>query len=101
MSKYFYDKKVDFYSVENSVDSEGGRTNSGQGKAVTINCNPQYRTSKEISKTYGTDYDADLVITCTNDEPIKIGSYCNYMDKKFRVIEILLRDSHMVILCQS
>ena len=101
MSKYFYDKTITFRTKKLGVDDEGGRIEvPNAGTYVTVPCNIAPATSEWVKEKYGLDLNARLIITCASDSDVKPNSFFRYHEEDYEVVEVLIYDSHLKLVCR-
>ena len=93
----FYDKTVDVMSNNTITDAEGGVTYKGLAVTDSFNCNVSFSNCKKIQEEYGLDYEIDISITADVDTNVSIHDIIKYEDIVYNVTDVLLTDSHILI----
>ena len=98
IAKTFYDKEVSILEKKINIDAEGGVNSKGYDVLSTFKGNVSFSNCKEIQEEYGLDYTIDVSITTYTDTDIKIDDIISYQDVVFKVTDVLISDSHILIL---
>lgn len=93
----FYDKTVEVMSTNTITDAEGGVNYRGLAVVNSFNGNVSFSNCKKIQEEYGLDYEIDISITCDVDTDISINDIIRYENITYNVTDILLSDSHILI----
>ena len=97
MAKVFYDKTVDVLTANVITDAEGGVMYKGHSVVDDFKGNVNFSNCKQIQEEYGLDYNIDISVT--SDYPLlKINDLIKYQDITYKVTDILISDSHNLIL---
>lgn len=96
IAQTFYDKEVSILDKKSNVDAEGGVTSKGYDVIGTFKGNVNFSNCKQIQEEYGLDYNIDVSIT-TDYNLLKINDIIKYLDVIYNVTDVLLSDSHILI----
>ena len=96
ITQTFYDKEVSILDKKSNVDAEGGVTSKGYDVIGTFKGNVNFSNCKQIQEEYGLDYNIDVSIT-TDYNLLKINDIIKYLDVIYNVTDVLLSDSHILI----
>lgn len=94
IESFFYDKTFELYSINTSLDSEGGDGECELIKLKDSKGNIQINNNEYNLKEYGFEIDADYKVT-TNTS-IELGNFMKYKNEYYKIIKLLKFDSHNV-----
>ena len=93
----FYDKEVEILENKTTMDDEGGVNYNGLEKVNSFLGNVSFSNCKKIQEEYGLDYEINISIT-TDYNLLKINDLIKYQEKIYSIEEIIVTDSHYLIL---
>jgi len=93
----FYDKTVSVLEKETITDEEGGVISKGYEVISEFKGNVSFSNCKSIQEQYGLDYEIDIAVTTSTDIEIKIDDIIKYGDVTFKVTDVLVSDSHKLV----
>lgn len=96
IAKVFYDKTVEVLTNNVITDAEGGVIYKGYAVKDNFKGNVNFSNCKKIQEEYGLDYNIDISIT-TDYMDLKHNDLIKYQDVTYNVTDILLSDSHVLI----
>lgn len=91
----FYDKEISILSKETSFDVEGGVNTQSSEVIDTFKGNVSFSNCKKIQEDYGLDYDIDISVT--TNKALNIDDMIRYDGIVYNVTDVLLSDSHNLI----
>jgi len=97
IARAFYDKTVEVMSTNTITDAEGGVNYKGLATIDSFNGNVSFSNCKKIQEEYGLDYEIDISITTYLDTNISINDIIKYDNVIYNVTDVLLSDSHILI----
>lgn len=97
IAETFYDKEVEILDNQINIDTEGGITSKGFNLIDTFKGNVSFSNCKKIQEEYGLDYEIDISITTSLNTNVSINNYIKYKDVIYNVTDILVNDSHILI----
>lgn len=93
----FYDKEVKVLENKIIEDKEGGINYQGLEEKDSFLGNVSFSNCKKIQEDYGLDYEINVSIT-TDYNLLKINDLIKYQEKIYSIEEIIVTDSHYLIL---
>lgn len=97
ISQVFYDKEIEVLESKATIDDEGGIIYKRYDTTDKFKGNVNFSNCKKIQQEYGLDYNIDISIT-TNYNLLKINDTIKYLDVIYNVTDILVSDSHVLII---
>lgn len=100
IASVFYDKEVEVLEKTNTIDAEGGVNTKGLQSKDNFKGNVSFSNCKKIQEDYGLDYEIDIAIT-TDYNLLKMNDIIRYLEVTYSVTDILLSDSHLLIIAKK
>lgn len=97
ISSVFYDKTISILDTIPSFDAEGGVSIKDNKIKDTFKGNIRFINLKSIQEEYGLDYQVDVAISSNTSVVINVGDIISYLDKKYRITDVMPTDSHLLI----
>lgn len=97
IAETFYDKTVEVMTNNTITDAEGGVNYKGLAVIDSFKGNVSFSNCKKIQEEYGLDYEIDISITTYIDTNVSINDIIKYNDIVYNVNDVLLTDSHILI----
>lgn len=100
VSDTFYDKTVELYNTVEVVGEELDAIRQKGELKEKIQCNVHTIGDKVLKQDYGLDIQANIMLTCSSTKAIK-GDIITYNNQDYKVVEILVKDTHIKIFGDS
>ena len=94
----FYDKTITVYQNE-TIKSGTGWTKRAKGEGEEIKANLNFSNFEQAQKDYGIADDIDMIVT--TDEEVSETALIEYNNITYKILKLIVRDSHNYILCQN
>jgi len=97
ISSRFYDKEITVLTVKETVEPDGGIVREDNVIKTTFLGNVRFNAQTELQSEIGLTIDADITITCANETNVALNDTIVYLDKRYKVNNLLPSDSHLTI----
>ena len=97
ISSRFYDKEITVLTAKEIVEPDGGVIREDNVVKTTFLGNVRFNTQAELQSEIGLTVDADITITCANETNVALNDIIVYLDKRYKVNNLLPSDSHLTI----
>ena len=104
ISGRFYDKGITVLTAKEIAEPDGRVIREDDVVKTTFLGNVRFNTQAELQSEIGLTIDADITITCATGTNVALNDIIAYLDKRYKVNNLLPSDSHLTITgkeCQS
>ena len=97
ISSRFYDKEIAVLTAKETVEPDGGIIREDNVVKTTFFGNVRFNAQAQLQSEIGLTIDADVTITCANETNVALNDIIVYLDKRYKVNNLLPSDSHLTI----
>lgn len=97
ISSRFYDKEITVLTAKETVEPDGGVIREDNVVKTTFLGNVRFNAQTQLQSEIGFTIDADITITCANEINVTLNDIIVYLDKRYKVNNLLPSDSHLTI----
>lgn len=97
VSNHFYDKKITIVKAETEIEKDGGVKRIVSSNLITFLGNARINKTGILKNELGLIVDADIVITCDKETPVRLNDVVSYLGKRYTVTDTIVSDSHLTI----
>ncbi len=97
ISSRFYDKEITILTTSETIEQDGGIIRNDNVPKATFLGNVKFNAQNLVQNDIGLTLDADITITCDKDTEISLDDRIVYLNKTYKVNNLLPSDSHLTI----
>ena len=97
ISSRFYDKEITVLETRERIEADGGVIREDNVVKTTFLGNVRFNAQDLLQSEIGLHLDADITITCAKATNVALNDIIVYLDKRYKVNNLLPSDSHLTI----